>query len=475
MKRCRGVTNVPENGSADRQTHGGEPVKARISGPLAPLIDSPAGPSHVRKFSAVGYFRWVICAILLFGMTKNYMDRQVISFLKTTLQHNFGWSEIDYGNVVFAFQAAYGLGMLVVGGVIDRLGTRAGYALVMIVWSISSMATGLVTSLNGFLATRFALGLGESGVFPASLKATAEWFPKHERSLATGIFNAGTNIGTILTPLAVPWITVRWGWRWSFFLIGALGFVWLALWLWLYRRPEKHPQCSRAELKYIRSDAFESNTQISWLKLLSFRQTWAFVAGKFITDPIWWFYLFWIPDFLQRRHGLSLLEVGPPVITIYLMADGGSVAGGWLPSFMLHRGHSINASRKMAMLICAICVIPIAFASRLASLWQATALIGLAAAAHQGFSANLFTLPSDMFPRKAVASVVGIGGAAGAFGGMIIAKVVAYLLQYSGSYAIPFLIASSAYLIGLLTVHIFAPRLEPVHMDRMEVSRGACD
>ncbi len=421
-----------------------------------------------RAVRAVGNFRWVICAVLLFGTTKNYMDRQVIGILKNSLQHQFGWSEIDYGNLVFTFQAAYALGMLVVGGLIDWLGTRIGYALAMAGWSLASMAHGMMSSLGGFLGARFALGFGEAGVFPASLKAVAEWFPKKERALATGIFNAGTNAGAIITPLVVPWITVHWGWRWAFFLIGALGFVWLAVWLWIYQRPEQHRRCSPSELKYIQSDRAEREQKIGWVKLLPHRQTWAFAAGKFIIDPIWWFYLFWIPDFLQREHGLALLKIGPPIVVIYLMADAGSVAGGWFSSSLIHHGKSVNAARKWAMLVCAVSVVPIIFAPEIASLWGAVLLIGLAAAAHQGFSSNLFTLPSDMFPARAVASVVGIGGMAGAVGGMLIAKIVAYFLQWTGSYRIPFLIAGCAYLLALGVVHLLAPRLDAVQLTPAE-------
>jgi ACS family hexuronate transporter-like MFS transporter len=419
--------------------------------------------------SNVGRFRWVICAVLLLGTTKNYMDRQVIGVLKTTLQHDLGWNEIDYGNLVFAFQGAYAIGMVVVGRLIDRMGTRFGYALAMAVWSLASTAHGFLRSFNAFLVARFALGFGEAGVFPASLKATAEWFPKKERALATGIFNAGTNLGAILTPPAVRFITPRWGWRWAFFLIGGLGFIWLALWLWIYRTPEEHPFCSKKELGYIRQDPIDAPVRISWFRLARYRQTWAVALGKFIIDPVWWFYLFWVPDFLQRRHGLTLAEIVWPIIVIYLISDVGSVAGGWVSSALIHRGKTVNTGRKVAMLLCAICVPPVIFAPRVASLWGTVLLIGLAAAAHQGFSCNLLTLPSDMFPGKAVASVVGIGGMAGAVGGMVIAKVVAHFLQGTGSYAIPFAIAGSAYLIALAVVHGLAPRLEPI---RLDVSAG---
>jgi ACS family hexuronate transporter-like MFS transporter len=397
------------------------------------------------------------------------MDRQVIGVLKTTLQHDLGWSEIDYGNLVFAFQAAYALGMMLVGRFIDRVGTRLGYALAMAFWSLASIAHGMASSFTSFLAARFVLGFGESAVFPASLKAVAEWFPKKERALATGIFNAGSNLGAIATPLIVPWIAVHWGWRAAFFLLGSVGFVWLALWLWVYRRPQQHSSCSPAELEYICSDPVAPQTKIGWFKLLAHRQTWAFVLAKFITDPVWWFYLFWIPDFLQREHGLALLQIGMPIVVIYLMADAGSVAGGWLSSSLIRHGRTVNASRKFAMLICAISVVPVVFAPKLASLWGAVLVIGLAAAAHQGFSCNLLTLSSDMFPGTVVASVVGIGGMAGAIGGMLIAKIVSFFLQRTHSYAVPFFLAGSAYLIALAIIHGLVPKLKPVEFRVAEI------
>jgi ACS family hexuronate transporter-like MFS transporter len=431
------------------------------SDPRAPRPPAETGNSiHL----GVGPFRWVICTLLLFGVTKNYMDRQVLGVLKTTLQHDLGWNEIDYSNLVFVFQGTYAVGMVVVGRLVDRLGTRLGYALAMVFWSLASMAHAVGSSLMSFMVARSALGFGEAGVFPASIKTVAEWFPSKERALATGIFNAGTNIGAILTPLIVPWITIHWGWRVAFVATGALGFVWLVFWLLLYRPPESHPRLSKAELEYIASDRPQAAPQIKWLELLPHRQTWAFAVGKFTIDPIWWFLLFWIPDFLQRNHGLKLMQLGVPIMVIYLLADVGSVAGGWLSSWMIHRGRSVNMARKSAMLICALVVVPIAFAYRIESMWGVVLLIGLAAAAHQGFSANLFTLTSDLFPAQAVGSVVGIGGMAGAIGGMVMAKIVGYVLQWTGSYKIPFLIAGSAYLLALALVHLLSPRLEPARV-----------
>jgi ACS family hexuronate transporter-like MFS transporter len=432
----------------------------------------------------VGYGRWIICALLFFAATINYVDRQVIGLLKPTLQTQFGWSEIDYADIVFAFQLAYGVGLLVAGRLIDRLGARVGFALAIVVWSLAAMAhaeaetigrvaapilavAGLAysASVAGFIVARFALGLGESGNFPAAIKVVAEWFPKRERALATGIFNSGTNVGALLTPLVVPWITLTWGWYWAFVATGALGFFWLAWWWIGYRPPDRHPRVSSAELAYIRSDPAEPSVRVPWSTLLRYRETWAFALGKFLTDPVWWLYLFWIPDFLNRNYGLDLSSVGPPLVMIYLVADAGSIGGGWLSSSLMKRGASVNRARKAAMLTCALAVIPIAFAAGARDLWVAVAIISLAAAAHQGWSANLFTLVSDTFPRQAVGSVVGLGGTAGAIGGMLIAKLTGYILQATGSYVPVFFIAASAYLIALATIHVLAPTLRPVKLE----------
>ena len=411
-----------------------------------------------------GRFRWVICGLLFLGVTKNYMDRYILGVLKIPLQHEFGWSEIDYGNVVFAFQTAYAAGMLAAGRLVDRFGTRIGYAVVMVFWSIASMAHAIASSLGGFIAARAALGFGEAGVFPASIKSVAEWFPKKERALATGIFNAGTSVGAMVTPLIVPWIAGHLGWRWAFVLTGALGFAWLVLWLRLYGKPEEHRRCTRDELALIQSDPIAAPGKIKWARLLPHRQTWVVASAKFLTDPVWWFYLFWIPDYLQREHGLRLGSIGLPIFVIYLISDIGSVAGGWLSSSMIRRGFSVNVARKMAMLVCCLCVLPVATVYRVSGLWPATLLIGLAAAGHQGFSANLYTLASDLFPSRAVATVVGMAGMAGAVGGMLIAQIVGHVLQWTGSYAIPFLIAASAYLVALLCIHLLSPRLNPAEI-----------
>lgn len=417
--------------------------------------------------SSATHFRWVICALLLTGVTINYMDRQILGIFKGTLQHDLGWSEIDYSNIVAFFQGFYALGMLGMGWLMDRIGTRRGYSIAIIFWSLASMAHAVGRSLVHFIIARSALGFSEAGVFPASIKSIAEWFPKKERALATGIFNSGTNLGAVLTPLIAPVLTIMLGWRWAFFLIGSLGFLWLVFWILLYRSPEEHPRCSAAELAYIRSDPQAKLGKIPWARVLPHRQTWAFAAGRFLIDPIWWFYLFWIPDFLQKTQHLNLMQTSIPLAVIYIMATIGSVYGGWLSSAMIKRGATANRARKTAMLVCAICVVPIVVTYRLPHLWVVVFIVGLAAAAHQGFSCNLYTITSDMFPAPAVASVTGIGGMAGATGGMLIAKIVGYILQTTGSYMIPFFIAGFAYLAAVLCIHLLSPRLEPVQLDKV--------
>jgi len=421
-------------------------------------VKAPAAPP-------AGHYRWVICALLFFATTINYMDRQVIGILAPYLQRIIGWNDIQYGYIVTAFQAAYALGLLVMGGLIDRVGTRIGYAIAIALWSLSAMGHALANSVWGFVTARFMLGLGESGNFPAGIKTVAEWFPQKERAFATGLFNAGSNVGAVLAPLTVPWIYIHLGWRWAFLFTGFFSAGWLAAWLVIYRRPEQHPRLSPGELAYIQSDPAEPLRKISWKQLLPHRQTWAFAAAKFLTDPIWWFYLFWIPSFLHSKHDLTLTELSAPLVVIYVMADGGSIAGGWLSSRLLKRGWSVNRARKTAMAVCALAVVPIVSVSRVAQLWPAVLLIGLAAAAHQGWSCNLFTLASDMFPKRAVATVVGLGGFAGAVGGMLIAAAVGHILQWTHSYVMPFLIAGCAYLIALLVLHLLAPRLQAVQID----------
>jgi ACS family hexuronate transporter-like MFS transporter len=411
--------------------------------------------------ASVGRYRWRICALLFAATTLNYIDRQVLGVLAPDLSLKFGWTETDYSNIVTAFQAAYAIGLVSAGALIDKLGTRIGYALALCVWSVAAMSHALAGSVLGFAAARFLLGLGEAGNFPAAIKTVAEWFPRRERAFATGLFNAGSNVGAILAPLAVPIVAVTWGWQAAFLFTGVLSALWLVTWLAVYRAPEQHPKLSSGERAYIRSDAEESAVRLPWRQLLRHRQAWAFVVAKFLTDPIWWFFLFWLPKFLNQEYGLTLTQLGPPLIAIYLLADFGSIGGGWLAGRLIKMGWSVNKGRKAAMLLCALLVVPIVFASTAANLWVAVGLIGLATAGHQGWSANVFTLTSDMFPRHAVGSVVGLGGVAGAVGGMLISKFTGFLLEATGSYVPVFVMAGSAYLIALAIVHLLVPRLEP--------------
>jgi ACS family hexuronate transporter-like MFS transporter len=424
-------------------------------------------PDAVQDSAAqnAGRVRWLICGLLFFAATVNYMDRQVIGLLKPTLQTQLGWTEIGYSNIIFAFTMAYGIGSLVVGKLIDRLGTRTGFALAVLFWSISAMAHAAAGSIFQFAAARFSLGIGEAGSFPGSIKAVAEWFPKRERAVATGIFNSGTNVGAIVTPLVVRWLTLRFGWRMAFIATGAMGFLWIAAWLTLYQRPEESKMVSPGELALIRSDPADPVTApVPWRILLTMRQAWAVGLGKFFTDPIWWVYLFWMPDFLSRNLKLDLTGMVLPLFVIYSGASVGSIGGGWLSSSLLKRGWSVNASRKTAMLVCAVAVTPIMLAARAGNPWFAVCLVALAAGAHQGWSANIYTLVSDMFPRRAVASVVGFGTLLGTIGGMGIAKMVGYILQRTGSYVPIFLLAGTAYLVALCFVQILAPRLEKAEM-----------
>jgi ACS family hexuronate transporter-like MFS transporter len=392
-----------------------------------------------------GRYRWVICGLLLAAMAINYIQRQTIGLLKSPLQHEFGLDEVGFANIVFWFQAAYAFGYVTFGRVLDRIGARTGYAIAFVLWNLSHMAAGLAATTVQFTLARVGLGLGESGAFPASLKAVADWFPQRERALATGIFNAGTNFGAIIAPAIVPVLTLTWGWRSSFFVTGAVGMLWLIAWLGLYRRD---------------SAPADQVEPVSWWRLLGLRETWAYASARLLIDPIWWFYLFWLPDFLNKTYHLDLSSFGPPLIAIYLISDVGSVLGGYSSSALLKRGVSVNVARKLTLLVCALLVLPVLWVDGVRELWVAVLLIGLAAAAHQAFSANVYTLPSDVLPRSAVASVIGIGGTMGAVGGMLFTQFVGRILQATGSYRILFMMAGSVYLMALLVIHILSPDLQ---------------
>jgi ACS family hexuronate transporter-like MFS transporter len=423
--------------------------------------------------TSVGMVRWGICALLFGAIVLIYIHRNVVSVLNgDTFGRVYGWNTIDFGNIGMAFTAGYAIGLLGAGRILDRIGVRRGFLIATVVWTFLAMGHGLVhylpagMALKGFLAARFILGIFEGAFFPASIRAVAEWFPKSERALATGIFNAGSALGALLSPLIVPFIAAAWGWPMAFYMAGGLGFIWIAAWLLYYREPERHPRLSSRELQFIRSDQEPRVKSLPWAQIAGYRQTWAFAIGKFMTDPIWWFYIFWLPSFLNSHFKLDLKHFGPPLVIVYLMADGGSIAGGWLSSTLLRRGWSVNMGRKTAMLICALCVVPVLFVAEINNMWLAVVLIGLAAAAHQGWSANLFTLVSDMAPKSAISSVVGLGGMVGALGGVLFQQFVGRVVDKTHTYIIPFVIAGLAYILVLLIIHLMLPRLEPMNIDK---------
>jgi len=410
-------------------------------------------------------YRWTICGLLFFATSINYIDRQILGILAPVLQAEIHWTEFEYGLIVTTFQAAYALGLLLFGWFIDKYGTKIGYAVSITGWSIAAMAHVFARTPLGFGIARASLGLSESGNFPAAVKATAEWFPKTERAFATGIFNSGANLGAIIAPAIVPWLTVTYGWRAAFIATGAIGFLWILFWLRMYEKPERHTKLSEDELEYIHGDPPDSSQERApWVNILGYRQTWAFMIGKFMTDPIWWFYLYWLPKFLNKNYGLKLTDLGLPLIAIYTMTCIGSIAGGWVSSGLIKRGMAVSRSRRVVMLSCAVCVVPIVFASQAASVWSAVALIGLAAAAHQGWAANMFTLPSDMFPKKAVGSVMGIGGMAGSVGSMIFSASAGYILEWTGSYLSLFLISGFAYVAALGVMTCLGADAKPIEL-----------
>ncbi len=425
----------------------------------------------------IGKFRWTICALVFFATTVNYLDRQVISLVKINLDEEFGWSKNDYANITIAFQLAYAIGMLGVGRLIDRLGTKIGYALSLLLWSFAAIGHAAVRSTLGFMAARGFLGITESGNFPAAIKTVAEWFPKKERALATGIFNSGTNVGAIIAPLTVPYIAVEWGWRWAFILTGAVGLIWLIFWFILYEVPARHKRLSKEEYEYIHSDEDERvdetvvKEKVSWWKLLRFRQTWSFAVGKFLTDGVWWFYLFWLPDFLNEQYGLETKQLAIPIALVYMISTIGSVYGGWVPMSLIRRGKPVFNARRTSMLIYALCAIPVLAAQLLGgySMWFAILIIGFAAAAHQAWSANIFTTVSDMFPKKEVASITGIGGMAGGLGGILISKSAGLLFDHykalgriEQGYMFMFIFCGSAYVLAWIIMGWLVPRMKRV-------------
>jgi len=423
-----------------------------------------------------GNYRWVVVALLFFATTINYLDRQIIGYLKPTLAGEFHWTEEDYSNLVTVFTAAYAAGLLIFGGIIDKIGTKVGYTVSIIVWSVSAMLHAIVKSTFGFGVVRVALGLGESGNFPAAIKAVAEWFPKRERAFATGLFNSGANIGAVVAPVLVPWILGIYGWQMAFLITGAIGFVWLIFWLIFYEIPSRHKKLTAAEFEFINSDTDEvvspgDDKSVKWAQLLGFRQTWTFVVGKLLTDPIWWFFLFWLPSYFASTFNLDLKKPSLPLVIVYTATTIGSIGGGYLSSWLIKKGWPAFKARKTAMFIFALCVVPIISAKYATNIWQAVALISLAAAAHQAWSATIFTTASDMFPRKAVSSIVGIGGMAGAVGGMLFPLLIGYILDtykklghIVTGYNIIFFICGCAYLLAWTLMHVLSPRMKKVEL-----------
>lgn len=428
----------------------------------------------------IGKYRWTICGLIFFATTINYIDRNVISFLKSTFTNDLGWTDGDYADVEITFKIFYALGMIGAGRIIDKLGTKIGYGLYTFLWSLVGVATAMVNTVTGFKIVRGALGLTESGNFPAAIKTVAEWFPKKERALATGIFNSGANIGAIVTPLTVPWIVITFSWQWAFIITGLLGFIWLIFWMILYDIPRRQKRLGNAELVYIESDKDEAvssvddGVKVSWFKLLRFRQTWAFVLGKFLTDPIWWFYIFWLPDFFESVYKIKLTAASFPVAAVYIISTVGSVFGGWLPLYFIKKGWPVFKARKTSMFIYAFFVIPIFFALVLGkiNMWLAVLVIGIAAAAHQAWSANIFTTVSDMFPKKVTASVTGIGGMFGGLGGIFLSlfvqkKMFVYyrsIDQIETAYYIMFAVCALSYLLGWLIMHLLIPKMKRVEV-----------
>ena len=434
----------------------------------------------------IGKYRWTICGLLFFATTVNYLDRSVISILKPYLASAFKWTPAqeaaDYADIEMAFKLSYAIGMLGAGRIIDKLGTKIGYALATSLWSIAAICHAFANGTFGLGIARTFLGITESGNFPAAIKATAEWFPRKERALATGIFNSGSNIGAILVPLTVPLIADNWGWKWAFVITGLIGIIWLILWFLYYEVPRKQKKLSEAELQYIESDKEDvaaapeddKTPKLSWGKLLTYRQTWAFAIGKFLTDPVWWFYLFWLPDFLRKQYQLTTREIMWPVAVVYIISSIGSIGGGWLPLRLINKGWPAFKARKTSMLIYAFCVLPIVFTQQLGTIdkWVAVLIIGLAAASHQAWSANIFTTVSDMFPKKATASVTGIGGLFGGMGGVLLTLLVQkrMFVHYESigkiqtGYFIMFLICGGAYLAGWLIMHFLVPKMKRIEI-----------
>jgi len=424
--------------------------------------------------SAGGRYRWAICALLFFVITINYIDRQVLGVLKPIIEEDLGWSEIDYGRIVLAFQASYAVGLLVVGRLLDRIGTRLGMAIAIGLWSLAAMFHGAARTVLAFMLARVALGLAESAAYPGAVKAVAEWFPRRERALGVGILNAGANVGVMMTPIVGIMVAGFYGWQAAFYVTGAIGLLVLVAWLLLFRQPREHKQLTAAELAYIEQDGEDSaGDPLGWGAALRQRQAWYFIFGKFFTDPVWYLFLFWLPDFFVKTQGMDLFPkadegifstIGPALVAVYLMADVGSIAGGWLSSHFIKRGWSVNRARKTTLFLAALCAVPLLFVLEVGNAFAVVLIIGLATAGHQAFSSNIFTMISDLYPRRAVATIAGLGGCAGAIGGMLMAESAGRSLEYLGSYAPLMIYAGLAYLIAFTAIHLLVPRMEPARI-----------
>ncbi len=414
----------------------------------------------------------MICALLFFATTINYIDRQILSLIKEILDQEIGWTNEQFGWVNSAFQLAYAVGLLGFGWFVDRFGTKVGYAVSIVAWSLAAMGHAFVGAFRGFIVARVCLGLSEGGNFPSAIKAVALWFPKKERALATSIFNSGTNVGAIIAPAIVPWVAFTWGWRAAFVAAGVVGFLWLFLWIPIYNVPEKIKHLSEDELAYIRSDAGENSSadKMSWSSLLSYPQTWSFIIAKFLTDPVWWFFLIWLPDYFKATRSLEIKKSWVHIVTIYTIVTILSIFGGWITGHLTNRGWTVTRARKTGMFVFALCVLPVLVVTQVGD-WTAVLLIGLAGAAHQAWSANLFTTVSDMFPKKAIASVVGLGGMAGSLGGFLFPIITGMMLDHfkarnsiTTGYGILFGICGCAYLVAFGLNHLCAPRYEPLKL-----------
>jgi MFS transporter, ACS family, hexuronate transporter len=414
----------------------------------------------------IGNYRWRIVVLLFFATTINYVDRQVLGILAPQLQVQFGWSEADYGFIIMAFQAAYAIGLISMGVLLDKIGTRLGFIVSVALLSVAGMFHAAFSSVASFAIARFGLGIGASANFPAAIKTVAEWFPKKERAMATGLLNTGSNLGAILTPLIVPIIALKWGWQWAFISAGALGFIWLIFWMITYRKPEENKKLSIAERDYILQDEKEPETmKLPWKAIISYKQTWGICLARFLTDPIWWFFLYWLPKYLHSNYQIDLTKIGLPLVVIYIVSMGGSVFGGWMSSSLIKRGKNPLAARKLTIFCMALLVVPIFFTSFTSNMWLAVVLISMATFAHQGYAANIFTIVSDIYPKNAVGSVTGLSGFAGAIGGVIFSGAVGLILQITGSYYVVFAIASLAYLMCWLSLYLLVPNNQKIKID----------